>query len=98
MNQSPLASPILERRHPQAGMYNNDQQLQQQIASLKQQQEFQQQLLVQQFRQKQQQMAQEHEIQLQEHIKVQQVSVGLTQYKQVIIYLYLDTLINVVFV
>ena len=82
MNQSPLASPILERRHPQAGMYNNDQQLQQQIASLKQQQEFQQQLLVQQFRQKQQQMAQEHEIQLQEHIKVQQVSVGLTQYKQ----------------
>jgi histone deacetylase 4/5 len=79
-------------------MYNNDQQLQQQIASLKQQQEFQQQLLVQQFRQKQQQMAQEHEIQLQEHIKVQQVSVGLTQYKQVIIYLSLDTLINVVFV
>lgn len=72
INQSPLGSPILERRHPSANMYSNDQ-LQQQIASLKQQQEFQQRLLVEQFRQQQQQMAQEHEKQLQEHIKVQQV-------------------------
>ena len=55
-------------------MYNSDQ-LQQQIASLKQQQEFQQQLLLQQFRQQQQQLAQEHEKQMQEHIKVQQVGV-----------------------
>ncbi|VDI79157.1 Hypothetical predicted protein [Mytilus galloprovincialis] len=72
INQSPLGSPILERRHPSANMYSNDQ-IQQQIASLKQQQEFQQRLLVEQFRQQQQQMAQEHEKQLQEHIKVQQV-------------------------
>ncbi|CAG2213777.1 HDAC4_5 [Mytilus edulis] len=81
INQSPLGSPILERRHPSANMYSNDQ-IQQQIASLKQQQEFQQRLLVEQFRQQQQQMAQEHEKQLQEHIKVQQHLVMLQKQQE----------------
>lgn len=73
--QSPLGSPVTERRGLSAGMFNESQlqpQLQQQFASLKQQQQIQQQMLLHQFQQQQQQLAQEHEKQLQEHYKFQQ--------------------------
>lgn len=49
-----------------------DQHLQQQLASLKHQQQLQQQILLQQYQQQRQQLEQEHEKQLQEHIKVRQ--------------------------
>ena len=47
-----------------------DQHLQQQLASLKQQQQLQHQILLHQYQQQRQQLEQEHEKQLQEHIKV----------------------------
>jgi len=72
LNQSPLASPVQDRRNMPSGLFA-DHQMQQQIASLKQQQDLQQQLLLQQFQAQQQQLAQEHEKQMQEHIKVNMV-------------------------
>jgi hypothetical protein len=47
-----------------------DHSLQQQLASLKQQQQLQQQILLHQYQQQRQQLEQEHEKQMQEHIKV----------------------------
>ncbi|KAK3108585.1 hypothetical protein FSP39_011347 [Pinctada imbricata] len=83
INQSPMGSPNIQRRHHPAGVFpNQDAALQQELVSLKQQQDMQQQLLLQQFRQQQQQLAQEHEKQIQEHIKVNMHLVLMKQHQE----------------
>ncbi|XP_061179793.1 histone deacetylase 4-like isoform X3 [Saccostrea echinata] len=70
MTQSPLASPVVERRPiPTNVNVFNDPHLQQGLAKIKHEQELQHQLLIQHYRQQQQQLAQEHEKQLENHIK-----------------------------
>lgn len=69
MTQSPLASPVVERRPVPTTVFT-DPHLQQGLAKIKHEQELQHQLLIQHYRQQQQQLAQEHEKQLQDHIKV----------------------------
>ncbi|XP_052810130.1 histone deacetylase 4-like isoform X2 [Mya arenaria] len=68
---SPLTSPVLERRGKMGdamyGEANLQPGFQQQIMSLKQQQQLQQQMLVQQFQERQQQMMQNHERELHEY-------------------------------
>ena len=64
---------MLERRGANSGMFGDaamQSQLQQQILTLKQQQQLQQQMLLQQFQVQQQQLAEEHEKQLQDYHKV----------------------------
>ncbi|XP_056007744.1 histone deacetylase 4-like isoform X4 [Ostrea edulis] len=68
MTQSPLASPVVERRPVPTTVFT-DPHLQQGLAKIKHEQELQHQLLIQHYRQQQQQLAQEHEKQLQDHIK-----------------------------
>lgn len=69
MTQSPLTSPVVERRPIPTNIFN-DPHLQQGLAKIKHEQELQHQLLIQHYQQQQHQLAQEHEKQLQDHIKV----------------------------
>ena len=69
MTQSPHASPVMERRPIPTNLFT-DPHLQQGLAKMKHEQELQHQLLIQHYRQQQQQLAQEHEKQIQDHIKV----------------------------
>ncbi|XP_041367724.1 histone deacetylase 4-like isoform X2 [Gigantopelta aegis] len=69
---SPLGSPETGRRPFVPQELFQDQHLQQQLASIKQQQQLQQHFLLQQYEQQRQQLEQEHEKQLHEHIKQQQ--------------------------
>lgn len=71
MTQSPLTSPVVERRPIPTNIFN-DPHLQQGLAKIKHEQELQHQLLIQHYQQQQHQLAQEHEKQLQDHIKVYQ--------------------------
>lgn len=68
MTQSPLTSPVVERRPIPTNIFN-DPHLQQGLAKIKHEQELQHQLLIQHYQQQQHQLAQEHEKQLQDHIK-----------------------------
>lgn len=72
-SSTPLTSPLIEMPPMHTGLFPADRQLQQQIASLKHQQQMQQQMLLEQFHEQQRQLAQQHEKQLQEHIKVHMV-------------------------
>lgn len=69
MTQSPLTSPVVERRPIPTNIFN-DPHLQQGLAKIKHEQELQHQLLIQHYQQQQHQLAQEHEKQLQDHIKI----------------------------
>ena len=74
---SPLGSPESARRQFVPQELFQDQHLQQQLASIKQQQQLQQHFLLQQYEQQRQQLEQEHEKQLHEHIKVHIVGIRI---------------------
>lgn len=71
--ESPVASPALSRRNDLHSLTNgHEQAIQHQILELKKQQQIQQQILLQQFHAQQQQLAEQHEAQLRQHLKVSQ--------------------------
>lgn len=69
----PAAIPMDLRVDQQHLPVSGEQQLQQELLALKQKQQIQRQLLIAEFQRQHEQLSRQHEVQLQEHIKVRHI-------------------------
>ncbi|CAL1598414.1 unnamed protein product [Knipowitschia caucasica] len=82
--QSPQGSVLGPQGSPALGPSLRDQQLQQELLTLKQKQQIQRQILIAEFQRQHEQLSRQHEAQLQEHIKQQQELLALKHQQELL--------------